>query len=68
MTAMPAWGVSHDDATLWDMVAFLRAMPTMSAAQYEQLAQADEHDNEASHHVHGTTPVHEHGAPSAHHH
>ena len=24
MSAMPAWGMSHDDATIWSMVAFLR--------------------------------------------
>ncbi len=32
MTAMPAWGVTHDDATLWSIVAFLRKLPTLTPA------------------------------------
>jgi mono/diheme cytochrome c family protein len=27
MTGMPAWGVTHDDETLWSIVAFLRKLP-----------------------------------------
>lgn len=34
MSAMPAWGGSHDDATIWSMVAFLQTLPGMSAADY----------------------------------
>ncbi|WP_329742880.1 cytochrome c [Dyella sp. A6] len=34
MSAMPAWGTSHDDATIWSMVAFLRKLPTLSPAEY----------------------------------
>ncbi len=64
MTAMPAWGVSHDDAALWDLVSFLRAMPKMSSAQYEQLARAGDHDEEAPGHMHGDM----HGATAAHQH
>jgi mono/diheme cytochrome c family protein len=37
MSAMPAWGLSHDDATLWTLVAFVRKLPTLSAAQYAEL-------------------------------
>lgn len=29
MTGMPAWGVTHADEELWDVVAFLQRMPTM---------------------------------------
>ena len=35
MTAMPAWGVTHDDELLWDVVAFLRKLPEMTPEQYE---------------------------------
>ena len=35
MSAMPAWGSSHDDLTLWSMVAFLRKLPDMSPQQYK---------------------------------
>lgn len=37
MSAMPAWGFSHDDATIWSMVAFLRKLPGMSPAQYRAI-------------------------------
>lgn len=34
MTGMPAWGPSHGDEELWDIVAFVKALPNMSAADY----------------------------------
>jgi len=34
MTGMAAWGKTHSDELIWDMVAFLQKMPTLSAAQY----------------------------------
>ena len=37
MSAMPAWGSSHDDATIWSMVAFLQKLPAMSAAEYTDI-------------------------------
>lgn len=37
MSAMPAWGMSHDDATIWSMVAFLQKLPGMTAAQYKAM-------------------------------
>ncbi len=30
MSAMPAWGTRHDDATTWSMVAFLQKLPRMT--------------------------------------
>lgn len=39
MSAMPAWGKSLDDATIWDIVAFVRKMPEMTAATYQEIAQ-----------------------------
>ena len=38
MSAMPAWGKSLDDATIWEIVAFIRQMPTMSPETYQHLA------------------------------
>lgn len=35
MTAMPAWGRTHDDGLIWDMVAFVRQLPKMSPQQYQ---------------------------------
>jgi mono/diheme cytochrome c family protein len=40
MSAMPAWGASHDDAAIWSMVAFLQKLPDLDAAQYEQIVAA----------------------------
>lgn len=37
MSAMPAWGGTHDDATIWSMVAFLQKLPTLDAAQYKAI-------------------------------
>lgn len=40
MTGMPAWGESHSDEELWDIVAFLQKLPGMSAEEYKQLTHA----------------------------
>jgi mono/diheme cytochrome c family protein len=37
MSAMPAWGSSHDDDTIWSMVAFLQKLPDMTPAQYKDM-------------------------------
>lgn len=37
MSAMPAWGGSHDDATIWSMVAFLQKLPDMTPQQYKDI-------------------------------
>ena len=55
MSAMPAWGGSHDDPTIWSMVAFLRKLPDLTPAQYKDIvakAPPDE-DMEGGHHHHG---------------
>src|SRR5579875_2461530 len=38
MTAMPAWGATHDDQTIWAMVAYLQRQPHMSAAEFHSLS------------------------------
>jgi len=35
MTGMPAWGPSHSDKKIWDIVAFVKQLPTMTTAQYK---------------------------------
>ena len=37
MTAMPAWGATHDDHTIWAMVAYLQKQPRMSAEEFHAL-------------------------------
>jgi mono/diheme cytochrome c family protein len=56
MSAMPAWGPTHDDERIWDMVAFLKNLPELTPEQYEALAGAR---GESHHHDHaaGAAPV-----------
>jgi mono/diheme cytochrome c family protein len=35
LTAMPAWGKTHSDELIWDMVAFVRRLPGMTPQQYK---------------------------------
>ena len=37
MTAMPAFGPTHDDATIWNIVAFLNRLPSTTPDQYARL-------------------------------
>jgi mono/diheme cytochrome c family protein len=37
MTAMPAWGLTHSDEEIWNVVAFLQKLPRLSPAQYRML-------------------------------
>jgi mono/diheme cytochrome c family protein len=37
MSAMPAWGSNHDDATIWSMVSFLQTLPNLNAEQYRKI-------------------------------
>jgi mono/diheme cytochrome c family protein len=37
MTAMPAWGKTHDDQIIWSLVAFLQKLPELSRDQYQAL-------------------------------
>lgn len=57
MTGMPAWGASHDDESLWPVVALLMALPELNAETYDALrkqaegmghhAENDEKENHA---------------------
>jgi mono/diheme cytochrome c family protein len=47
MTGMPAWGVTHSDEEIWNMVAFLQTLPAMSPQQYRALVAAS-----GTHHEH----------------
>jgi mono/diheme cytochrome c family protein len=46
LTAMPAWGKTHSDELIWDMVAFIRQMPKMSPAQYKAAVASAPEDHE----------------------
>jgi mono/diheme cytochrome c family protein len=36
-SAMPAWGIGHDDDRIWAMVAFIKKMPELTEDQYQVL-------------------------------
>ena len=40
MTGMPAWGVTHSDKLLWDVVAFLQKLPGLTPDQYRTLVRS----------------------------
>lgn len=39
-TGMPAWGVTHNDGLLWNLVAFLRKLPELSPEDYQALVKS----------------------------
>ena len=47
LTAMPAWGRTHSDELMWDMVSFVRKLPGMSAAQYQAAIKSAPQDHDA---------------------
>lgn len=40
MTGMPAWGLTHEDERIWSMVAFLRKLPELTPAAYQELVES----------------------------
>lgn len=46
LTAMPAWGKTHNDELIWDMVAFIRRLPKMSPEQYKSVVASAPEDHE----------------------
>lgn len=52
-SAMPAWGASHTDDTLWDITAFVQKLPQLSSNDYQQMAtntvKNPEHDQKDEH-------------------
>lgn len=47
MTAMPAWGKTHDDKLIWDMVAFVQKLPKLTPAQYQEMTKSAPMDHDA---------------------
>lgn len=68
MTGMPAWGKTHSDEEIWQLVGFVEQLPGLSAAEYDMMlseavlgGHAHEHESdEADHHTAEDTH-HEHG-------
>lgn len=57
MTGMPAFGPTHDDEELWDLVAFLNRLPELSADDYRRMRSPTEGAERPSHSHH---PSHAH--------
>lgn len=56
MSGMPAWGKTHDDSSIWGLVAFLQKLPDLSLAQYQALAKTgEESQHQHSHDRHDHT-------------
>jgi mono/diheme cytochrome c family protein len=60
MSAMPAWGGSHDDDTIWSMVAFLQKLPTLSPQQYKEIVAKAPPDDDMDMDEDKAAPAHEH--------
>ena len=59
MTGMPAWGATHDDRSVWAMVAFLQKLPKLTPAEYEALVEK----NQSAEHSHAHDGGHPHEEP-----
>jgi hypothetical protein len=46
LSAMPAWGKTHDDQLIWDMVAFIGTLPKLSPEQYKAAIASAPEDHE----------------------
>jgi mono/diheme cytochrome c family protein len=46
MTGMPAFGLTHEDAKLWSVVAFVRQLPELQPEAYNAVVQATEVEQE----------------------
>ena len=42
MTGMPAWGATHDDESIWPVVAFMTRLPELDESEYQQMLAAAE--------------------------
>jgi len=49
MSGMPAWGQTHSDAEIWNMVAFLQKLPGMTTAAYRAATKAAEGHHDMDH-------------------
>lgn len=53
MTAMPAWGPTHDDEFVWAMAVFVHKLHGMTAEEYGEFANTNqEHDDHQHDHDH----------------
>jgi mono/diheme cytochrome c family protein len=49
MSGMPAWGRTHSDAEIWNMVAFLQKLPGLTPAAYKAMTKVSEGHHDMDH-------------------
>lgn len=49
MTGMPAFGPTHDDQALWDIAAFVKQLPGMTAEEYATFDSRHSHGHSSGH-------------------
>lgn len=62
-SGMPAWGLGHDDAALWSIVALVVKLPGMSAQQYKEIVVKAPPDEEMKPVDKGDGHEHRHDSP-----
>lgn len=68
-TGMPAFGPTHSDGTLWNLTAFVQALPSISGAEYEQMTATAEDSHRHAESDSSAAEGHSHAAdPEAHSH
>ena len=75
MTGMPAWGPTHTEPQIWDLVAFLRRLPQFSVREYQEALRTGKGHSHAGGHGHSPedsdahqTEPHTHGPGEEHEH
>jgi mono/diheme cytochrome c family protein len=53
MTGMPAWGKTHDDEEVWNIVSFVHQLPHMTSSEYRAMTaitETEEHEGDHDNH------------------
>ena len=40
MTGMPAWGATHDDSSIWPVIAFMKELPGLDGPAYQAMLES----------------------------
>ena len=62
MSGMPAWGKTHDDRSIWAIVAFVQKLPALGPGEYRALVNAN-----GARHDHTRQHGHDHDGEDHHH-
>lgn len=65
MTGMPAWGRTHSDREIWELVSLIKAMPDLTDTQFIALAGSVEDDGHDHDHASGSGHMMPHDSAEA---